>query len=198
MIAGVKVLITPSGALERAAYTLQRSPKELLRTIPTADFERRALEHIRELTPRGKTRTFAYARRVFSASRNAAGDAPLKDSWRSKRDTASGDLGFTIYSLLETTGGTRGKAKLASVELGSKATVLTGSTATYSFFGDYISAPIRVVKGRLWSPIGRAIRRPAREGKHLTRRTSLFIQAVLLQDFQARVASTLERRLAKL
>lgn len=187
--------------LRRLAQLLGRDPFDFLRQISTAKYEKEVLEFTRELSPVSDRSRFFAATGAASSSRLAttspegAAGMGLRESWRVRRMSTEDTLGLFVYSMLETTAGKRGYIKLASIEWGNKASVLSRSRASYSFPSSFVPRRIQVVEGGLYSSEGPRIKRPARAGLHILEKTDRFIRASILPRLQGDIAKLVARRL---
>lgn len=160
------------------------SSSELFRTLPLAEFQRRALEYIESITPLGRRSEYY---EELGVKANKVGDQPLKGSWRIRRIAEGNSIQFEIYSKLEVSGGKRGKAKVEAIEGGNRA----GSFIAKRDFKFFSTALDR------WTYIreGDEVRRPARAGKHIVSRTAAFIQAFVAPDARDKIETILKNRL---
>lgn len=156
--------------------------RAFFRTIQLSDFQQRALDYLRSITPTGKATSYYESLGVKAPSRS---QMALKDSWRVKRVTTESYIGFEITSLLERAG-KRGRAKLFSIEYGRSSGSYVAER-NFSFFSTQRGSWTYIEKGR-------KVAIDAREGKRLTKKTSDYISEVLLPEVRAKVSSTVRSR----
>lgn len=111
----------------------------------------------------------------------------LEETWRAKREYSGNQLYVRFYSLLETIGGKRGRAKLASIEFGSRR-MLVPAPRDFKFKGDY--SWVRYAEGE-------NMLKPAREGLGIMRKTSEFIENALLPSLRLNAKSILTARISR-
>lgn len=158
---------------------------ELFRTIQLSDFQERALQFIRSISPVGKNSDW---QKSLGAPPRLKGDMPLRDSWRINRFSTSTYIGFDIRSLLENAG-KRGQAKIKSIEYGNKDSFFIAKRK-FSFYSEDHG-------GWVFIPEGTPIDRPSRKGMNLTAKTSTYIETVLLPEIRSKVGSQIRARLER-
>lgn len=156
--------------------------KAFFRTIQLSDFQERALEYLRSITPVGKHTSYYDSLGVKAPTR---AQMTLKDSWRVKRVTTEAYIGFEVTSLLERAG-KRGRAKLFSIEYGRSAGSYVAERS-FSFFSTQRNSWTFIEKGK-------TVEIDQREGKHLVKKTSDYISSVLLPEIRDRVSSLVRSR----
>lgn len=181
----VRVKSFHSERLARLKDELQvTSSSDLFRTLPLAEFQRQALEYIESITPEGTRSEYLES---LGAKADKVGDQPLKGNWRIRRLSTGNSIQFEIYSRLETSGGKRGRDKVAAIEGGNRQSSFTAKR-NFRFFSTAFDRWTTVEEGDV-------IQRPAREGKHLVRSTAQFIRDRLGPDIRFKIEGILKRRL---
>jgi hypothetical protein len=128
--------------------------KKFLSQVVTNDLLEETLEQLKKTTA-SSIASFTAKRREYRTSLGIVDsflDQPLANTWRIRRRTTSQGIFIEIYSLWETQGGERGKAKLYALEYGRPAGSYVAER-TFRFYGNLEKAGgfpswITIRKGR--------------------------------------------------